>query len=357
MPSKHKSDSKEAGAAKPAKPAKEAKAPKPPKLSGYDQMVYRRCGRSGLLLPVVSLGCWHNFGDDDSEKARRKKVLFRAFDLGITHFDLANNYGPPPGTAETNVGKVVREMPRDELIVSSKAGYRMWAGPYGEWGSKKYLIASCDASLKRMKLDYFDIFYHHRPDPNTPLEETMAGLEQLVRSGKAIYAGVSNYSGEQTARAAGLLKQLSGGRVPLTIHQPRYNMLDRRIEPDLLPQVEAHGFGVIPFSPLAQGLLTGKYIDGVPKNSRAGRGNPFLKPEHVTPELVAKLKGLNAIAQKRGQSLAAMALSWILRDERITSALIGARTVEQVEANVEAARNTTFAKEELDEIDRILAGR
>lgn len=342
---------------KAAKRAAKKQSDKTPKLSGYDTMTYRRCGNSGLMLPVVSLGCWHNFGDDDSEKSQRKAVLYRAFELGITHFDLANNYGPPPGTAETNVGKVVREMPRDELIISSKAGYRMWPGPYGEWGSKKYLIASCDASLKRMKLDYFDIFYHHRPDPNTPLEESMAGLEQLVRSGKAIYAGVSNYPGEKAAAAAKLLLQLSNGRVPLTIHQPKYNMLHRNIEPDLLPAVDQHHFGVIPFSPLAQGLLTGKYIDGVPKNSRAGRGNPFLKPEHVTAELVTKLKALQAVAQKRGQSLAAMALSWILRDPRITSALIGARTVEQVEANVEAAKNTTFSPEELAEIDKILAGK
>jgi len=321
----------------------------------YDSMLYRRCGRSGLKLPTISLGCWHNFGAQaNHDEARR--MLHRAFDLGITHFDLANNYGPPPGSAEEFVGKVLSEdfkARRDELIISSKAGYLMWPGPYGEWGSRKYLLASLDQSLCRLKLDYVDIFYSHRPDPDTPLEETILALAQAVRAGKAIYAGLSNYRGEMTAAAAKLAREL---RLPLVIHQPRYSMLDRWVEPDLLPVTKREGLGVIAFCPLAKGLLTNRYFDGVPRDSRAAGTVGFLTTSQVTPEIVAKVKRLNTLAQHRSQSMAQMALAWVLRDEAVTSALIGASRVSQIEENVAALSNLEFSAGELTEIDGILAG-
>ncbi len=319
----------------------------------YDTMVYRRCGRSGLRLPAVSLGCWHNWGDgDDQDEARA--MLRRAFDLGITHFDLANNYGPPAGSAERNVGRILKADfadHRDELILSTKAGYYMWPGPYGEWGSRKYLVASLDQSLKRLGVDYVDIFYSHRPDPATPLEETIGALDHLVRQGKALYAGVSSYNGATTVAAARIAKDLG---TPITIHQPSYSLLNRWIEGDLLPHAEQYGMGVIAFCPLAQGLLTTKYFGGVPADSRAGKPTGFLRPEHVTDEAVAKAKRLNEIAARRGQSLAQMALAWCLRDERVTSALIGASRVKQIEENVAALDNLAFTEEELREIDGIV---
>lgn len=306
----------------------------------YDKMVYRRCGRSGLKLPAISLGAWQTFGGyRDTEIAR--ECLFRAFDLGITHFDLANNYGSPPGNAETTVGQIVKEMPRDELIISSKAGYGMWPGPYGDWGSKKYIVASCDQSLKRMGLEYFDIFYHHRPDNDTPLDETMGALDLLVKQGKALYVGVSSYSGAQFADAVETCRRHDWA--PITIHQPYYNLFGRGIEWDLLPQAARAGTGVIPFCPLAQGLLTDKYLGETPKNSRPGQQPP-------SPEVVERLRGLNAIAQERGQTLAQMALAWVLRLPAVTSALIGASSVEQVEQNVAALDNLEFSDDELTRI-------
>lgn len=319
----------------------------------YDTMVYRRCGRSGLRLPAVSLGCWHNWGDgDDQDEARA--MLRRAFDLGITHFDLANNYGPPAGSAERNVGRILKADfadHRDELILSTKAGYYMWPGPYGEWGSRKYLVASLDQSLKRLGVDYVDIFYSHRPDPATPPEETIGALDHLVRQGKALYAGVSSYNGATTVAAARIAQDLG---TPITIHQPSYSLLNRWIEGDLLPHAEQYGMGVIAFCPLAQGLLTTKYFGGVPADSRAGKPTGFLRPEHVTDEAVAKAKRLNEIAARRGQSLAQMALAWCLRDGRVTSALIGASRVKQIEENVAALDNLAFTEEELREIDGIV---
>ena len=318
-------------------------------------MVYRRCGRSGLKLPAISLGCWHNFGAQaNHDEARR--MLHRAFDLGITHFDLANNYGPPPGSAEEFVGRVFAEDfkdYRDELIISSKAGYRMWPGPYGEWGSRKYLLASLDQSLRRLKLDYVDIFYSHRPDPDTPLEETILALDQAVRAGKALYAGISSYSGAMTDAAMKLAREL---RLPLVIHQPRYSMLDRWVEPDLLPVTKREGLGVIAFCPLAQGLLTDRYLAGIPTDSRAASATGFLSANQVQPEIVAKVRQLTEIAQRRGQNMAQMALAWVLRDEAVTSALIGASRVSQIDENVAALNNLKFSAEELTEIDRILAG-
>jgi len=318
-------------------------------------MRYNRSGRSGLKLPAVSLGLWHNFGGVDSlENARA--MLRRAFDLGITHFDLANNYGPPPGSAEETFGHILKQdlAPyRDELIISTKAGYRMWPGPYGEWGSRKYLIASLDQSLRRMGLDYVDIFYSHRPDPETPLEETMAALDYAVRSGRALYAGISSYNPDFTRRAAALLRQLG---TPCLIHQPSYNMFNRWIEPELLSTLEAEGIGCIAFSPLAQGVLTGRYLAGIPADSRAGRPTGFLRPQHITDEKLAKVHRLNDIAQERGQTMAQLAVAWVLRHPGMTSALIGASRVSQIEEIVAALVNLAFSPEELAAIDAILAG-
>ena len=322
----------------------------------YDVMEYRRCGRSGLKLPAISLGAWETFGGYRGEDVARE-CLFRAFDLGITHFDLANNYGTPPGNAEIVVGKVIKEMPRDELIISSKAGWEMWDGPYGDWGSRKYLIASCDQSLKRMGVEYFDIFYHHRPDPATPLEETMAALDHLVRQGKALYAGVSSYSGAQFADAVRVCERM--GLSPITIHQPYYNMLGRTIEWDLLPQTEAAGTGVIVYCPLASGLLTDKYLGGdVPAESRAAEkwGKEWVE-RNLSAERRTMLQTLNEMAKGRGQTLAQMALAWILRLPGITSALTGSSNVRQVEENVAALKGPEFSKEELQKIDELTMPR
>ena len=320
----------------------------------YDTMVYRRCGRSGLKLPAISLGLWHNFGGVDVfENARA--ILLRAFDLGITHFDLANNYGPPAGSAEETLGRVlVKDLHpyRDELIISTKAGYKMWSGPYGEWGSRKYLIASLDQSLKRMGLDYVDIFYSHRPDPETPLEETMQALDYAVRSGRALYVGISNYNPEQTRRAAEILESLG---TPCLIHQPSYNMFNRWIEDGLLDVLEEKGMGAICFSPLAQGLLTDRYLGGtIPEDSRAAKPHGFLRPSHITEEKLAKVRKLRDIATARGQTMAQMAIAWILRHPVVTSALVGASRVSQIEDSAAAAQNLTFSAEELEAIERIL---
>jgi L-glyceraldehyde 3-phosphate reductase len=321
-----------------------------PAADRYDSMVYNRTGRSGLLLPAVSLGLWWNFGHDRPLDTSRA-VLRRAFDLGVTHFDLANNYGPPYGSAEENFGRLFRAdfTPyRDELVISTKAGYDMWPGPYGEWGSRKYLLASLDQSLKRMGLDYVDIFYSHRFDPDTPLEETMGALDSAVRQGKALYAGISSYSAEWTRKAYELLE---GMGTRLLIHQPSYSMLNRWIEPDLLDVLGELGVGTIVFSPLAQGLLTSKYLDGVPEGSRAAK--PYsLSREQLSDETLAKIRGLAEIAERRGQTLAQMALAWTLRDQRVTSTLIGASSVAQLEENVGALRRLDFSADELDEIDR-----
>jgi L-glyceraldehyde 3-phosphate reductase len=319
----------------------------------YDRMRYNRCGRSGLLLPAVSLGLWHNFGGVDPLE-RSRAIVRRAFDLGVTHFDLANNYGPPYGSAEETFGRLMRadlRPYRDELIVSTKAGYDMWPGPYGEWGSRKYLLASLDQSLARMGLDYVDIFYSHRPDPDTPLEETMGALDSAVRSGKALYAGISSYSAEQTREAAAILGDL-GTR--LLIHQPSYSMLNRWIEPDLLDALGDLGVGCIVFSPLAQGMLTDKYLDGIPEGSRASR-NDSLAPESITEEIVGRLRALNGIAAERGQSLAQMALAWTLRDSRVTTTLVGASSVAQLEQNLATLDRLDLSADEIDEIERALA--
>jgi len=317
----------------------------------YDgKMPYRRSGRSGLQLPTVSLGLWQNFGDE-SPLSTQRAILRRAFDLGVTHFDLANNYGPPFGSAEINFGRLFREdfLPyRDELVISTKAGYDMWPGPYGEWGSRKYLLASLDQSLKRMGVEYVDIFYSHRFDPDTPLEETMGALDTAVRSGKALYAGISSYSPERTTDAAAILRSLG---TPLLIHQPSYSMLNRWIEGGLLDVLEAEGAGCIAFSPLAQGLLTTKYLDGVPAGSRASR-NGSLSQDQLTDQTLAHVRALNGIAAERGQSLAQMAISWTLRDPRVTSALVGASSVAQLEENLAAAGKTAFAPEEIAAIDK-----
>lgn len=317
----------------------------------YDSIPYARCGRSGVLLPRISLGLWHNFGDADRFAVCRETLL-RAFDLGVTHFDLANNYGPPPGSAERNFGRILREdlAPyRDELIVSTKAGYLMWPGPYGEWGSRKNLLASLDQSLRRMGLDYVDIFYSHRPDPETPLEETLGALDHAVRSGKALYAGISNYPPEATRRAAAILKQLG---TPCLIHQARYNLLDRGFENGLTAVLEEEGIGAIVFSPLAQGQLTARYLNEIPADSRAARGG-FLKPDQVEANL-PKVRALEQIARERGQSLAGMALAWVLRFPAVTSALVGASSAAQLEENLKALRNLAFTPEELARIDRAL---
>jgi L-glyceraldehyde 3-phosphate reductase len=318
----------------------------------YDKMLYRRCGRSGLLLPAISLGAWETFGGYRGEEIARA-CLFRAFDLGITHFDLANNYGRPPGNAELIVGKILRQMPRDELIISTKAGYRMWPGPYGEWLSKKYLVASLDQSLKRLGLDYVDIFYAHRPDPETPLEETMAALDLIVKQGKALYVGVSNFSGADFEQAVQVTKQMN--LTPITIHQPRYNLFDRRPEYNLFDHTARNGVGVIPFSPLDQGKLTDKYLgQQVPSDSRAAQWwGKQEQGEVISTETLDKIQRLNQIAQARGQSLAQMALAWLLRLPAVTSALIGASKVEQIEDNVAALQNLDFSQEELDAIDAI----
>ncbi|PWI43871.1 L-glyceraldehyde 3-phosphate reductase [Streptomyces sp. ICBB 8177] len=316
----------------------------------YAGMEYRRTGRSGLKLPAVSLGLWHNFGDDRTLGSQRA-ILRRAFDLGVTHFDLANNYGPPYGSAESNFGTLLAQdfRPyRDELVISTKAGYDMWPGPYGEWGSRKYLLASLDQSLKRMGVDYVDIFYSHRFDPDTPLEETMGALASAVQQGKALYVGVSSYNAERTAQAARLLREMG---VPALIHQPSYSMINRWIEDDrLLDTLEAEGMGCICFAPLAQGMLTDKYLGGIPEGSRAAQGKS-LDPGLLTDEVVERLRGLNEIARRRGQSLAQLALSWVLRDERVTSALIGASSVAQLEANVAAVGAPPLTEDELREID------
>jgi L-glyceraldehyde 3-phosphate reductase len=320
----------------------------------YETMRYNRSGRSGLLLPAISLGLWHNFGGVDKFETGRA-MLLRAFDLGITHFDLANNYGPPPGSAEETFGKVLRQdlaRHRDELIISSKAGYRMWPGPYGEWGSRKYLIASLDQSLRRMGLNYLDIFYHHRPDPQTPLEESMSALDQIVRSGKALYVGISSYQPEQTRQAAQLLRELG---TPCVIHQPSYSMLNRWIEDGLLQTLEIEGIGCIVFSPLAQGLLTDRYLGGIPEDSRAAKSHGALKRERVSDETLAKVRRLNELAQGRGQTLAQMAIAWVLRHPQMTSALIGASRVAQIEDAVGALQNLAFSTEELQTIEQILA--
>ena len=328
---------------------------------------YRRCGRSGLLLPAVSLGCWHNFGDPGTDSGRHddeaslhenaRCMLFTAFDHGITHFDLANNYGPAPGAAERRVGRILKQdlaAHRDELIISTKAGYRMWPGPYGEWGSRKSLLASLDQSLRRLQLEYVDIFYSHRPDPDTPLEETLGALDQAVRSGKALYAGISSYGGEMTRAAARTCR--TAGLVRPVIHQPNYSMLDRWIEDELLEVTVAEGMGVIAFCPLAQGLLSAKYLAGIPADSRVRQTHGFLTEDQVTPELVAKLRRLNALAQARGQTLAQMALAWVLRDLRVTSALIGASRPGQIVENFQTAAQAVLSDEELRSIDAILAG-
>ena len=322
-----------------------------PAVERYDRMLYNRCGRSGLLLPAVSLGLWHNFGGERPLETSRA-IVRRAFDLGITHFDLANNYGPPYGSAEETFGRLLASdlRPyRDELVVSTKAGYDMWPGPYGEWGSRKYLLASLDQSLRRLGLDYVDIFYSHRLDPDTPLEETMGALDSAVRQGKALYVGISSYPAPETAEAARILRGLG---TPLLIHQPSYSMLNRWIEPDLLDTLEAEGVGCIGFSPLAQGLLSDKYLHGIPEGSRASRDSS-LSPDLLTDETMAKIRELNELAARRGQTLAQMALAWTLRDPRMTSTLVGVSSVEQLEANVAALDRLDFAPEELAEIDRV----
>jgi len=326
-----------------------------PNPKRYDNMPYRRCGKSGLMLPAVSLGLWHNFGAiDHLENARA--ILKLAFDHGITHFDLANNYGPPAGSAEENFGKIFKaefENHRDELIISTKAGWKMWEGPYGDWGSKKYLVASLDQSLKRMGLDYVDIFYHHRPDPATPLEETMGALDLIVRQGKALYVGISSYSPAETEAA---IEVLNGLGTPCLIHQPKYSMFDRWVEGGLLDVLGNNGVGCIPFSPLAQGLLTNKYLKGIPKDSRAAshRGNGAIEEDFITDEKIAKVNKLNELAVNRGQNLAQMALSWILKDDRITSVLIGVSKPEQLVDSLTCLNNIVFTNEELKKIDSIL---
>ncbi len=321
----------------------------------YQQMEYRRCGNSGLLLPAISLGLWHNFGHIDSlENARN--MLRVAFDSGITHFDLANNYGPPPGSAEENFGKIFKEdfsSYRDELIISSKAGWGMWPGPYGDWGSKKYLVASLDQSLKRMGLEYVDIFYHHRPDPTTPLEETMGTLDLMVRQGKALYVGISSYHPEEAAKAIELLKQLG---TPCLIHQPKYSMFERWVENGLLDLLGEKQVGCIPFSPLAQGMLTNKYLKGIPEGSRAAshRGNGAIEEEQVSDEKINKVRQLNVLAEERGQNLAQMALAWILKDKRISSVLIGVSRPEQITDSIRCLENYSFTSDELKRINNIL---
>lgn len=319
----------------------------------YQSMEYRRCGNSGLQLPAISLGLWHNFGDTTLFDNSRE-MLLRAFDLGITHFDLANNYGPPPGSAETNFGRVLQHdlLPyRDEMVISSKAGYTMWEGPYGDWGSKKYLVASLNQSLKRMGLDYVDVFYHHRPAPNTPLEETMGALDLIVRQGKALYVGLSNYPAETARQAIAILRDLG---TPCLIHQPKYSMFERWVEGGLLDVLQDEGVGSIAFSPLAGGLLTDRYLHGIPADSRAAHSQ-FLKPEAITEQKLGKIKQLNEMALARGQKLSQMALAWVLRGDRVTSVLIGASRISQIEDAVGMLENRHFSAEELSAIEKILA--
>lgn len=315
-------------------------------------MKYNRCGKSGLLLPAISLGLWHNFGSRDVFE-NAKKILYHAFDKGITHFDLANNYGPEPGSAEETLGKVLSQglkTHRDQMVISTKAGFDMWEGPYGNWGSRKYMIASLDQSLKRMGLDYVDIYYHHRPDPETPLEETMGALDQVVRQGKALYVGISNYKPEEAKKAFDILRDMG---TPCLIHQAKYSMMERWVEDGLLDLVGTEGVGLIAFSPLAQGLLSDRYLSGIPSGSRMTH-SVFLRPEHLTDEVMTKIKKLNDIAQQRGQTLAQMALAWLLKDQRLTSVLVGASSVEQLDVNIECLDNTSFSSDELAEIERIL---
>ncbi|AUX11133.1 L-glyceraldehyde 3-phosphate reductase [Latilactobacillus sakei] len=323
------------------------------KRTRYDDMIYRRVGHSGLKLPAISLGLWHNFGETD-KVATQKEIIFGAFDMGITHFDLANNYGPPAGSAEENFGRILHsdlKQYRDEMIISSKAGYYMWPGPYGEWGSKKNLIASCDQSLQRMQLDYVDIFYSHRPDPETPIEETARALDLLVHQGKALYIGISNYSAEQTKAITKIFRELG---TPFIIHQPRYNMLDRWIEDGLTDVLAEEGLGAITFSPLAQGMLTNRYLNGIPADSRAARpDSPFLSPEKVD-QTISTVQELNKIAQQRGQSLAEMALAWNLQQPTVASVLVGASRLSQLQDSVHALDNLTFAPEELAAIQKVL---
>jgi L-glyceraldehyde 3-phosphate reductase len=327
-----------------------------PSESRYKNFEYVRCGKSGLKLPAVSLGLWHNFGGVDVFENCRK-MIHRAFDLGITHFDLANNYGPPYGSAEETFGHILKKdlrSYRDELVISTKAGWDMWPGPYGNFGSKKYLIASLDQSLKRMGLEYVDIFYHHRPDPGTPIEETMNALYHIVRNGKALYVGISQYKPEDTKIAANILKELG---IHLLIHQPKYSMFERWVEDGLLDVLEEEGIGSIVFSPLAQGLLTDRYLNGIPEDSRAGKKGTFLKRENITGEVIQKVKKLNKLAEKRGQSLAQMAIAWVLRKPAVTSALIGASKVSQIEDAVGSLKNLKFTDEELKAVDKILTGK
>jgi L-glyceraldehyde 3-phosphate reductase len=324
-----------------------------PTSKRYAAMKYNRCGKSGLLLPAISLGLWHNFGHVDNPETYRT-IMHAAFDAGITHFDLANNYGPPPGSAEENFGRILKQdfqNYRDEMIISTKAGYLMWPGPYGDFGSRKYLLSSLDQSLKRMGLDYVDIFYHHRPDPDTPLEETMMALDQAVRSGKALYAGISNYPARQTKAAAGILKSLG---TPCLIHQPKYSMMVREPEKDLLDILDDEGIGCIAFSPLAQGLLTSKYMDGIPEDLRAAKSHGFLQKQSIPPDLLEKISSLNSLATERKQSLAQMALAWLLKDTSVTSVLVGASSVKQLTDNLGALQNTEFNTDELNKMDEIL---
>ena len=316
-------------------------------------MKYNRCGRSGLKLPAVSLGLWHNFGGVDVFENFRQ-IIHTAFDQGVTHFDLANNYGPPPGSAEENFGKILKkdfQHHRDELIISSKAGYYMWDGPYGDWGSKKYLISSLDQSLKRMGIEYVDVFYHHRPDPETPLEETMTALDLIVRQGKALYVGVSNYRTDEAAKAFKILRQLG---TPCVIHQPKYSMFERWVEDGLLDLLEKEGVGCIPFSPLAQGMLTDKYLKGIPEGSRAAKLHGFLKEKDITESRLNQIRSLNDIAMQRGQSLAQMALAWLLKDDRITSVLIGASSSEQLRDSLKCLNNIKFSLDEISRIEKVL---
>lgn len=325
-----------------------------PAENRYERIPYNRCGNSGLLLPAISLGLWHNFGSVDVFDNGRAMIR-QAFDRGVTHFDLANNYGPVPGSAEENFGIVLKkDFPgylRDELIISTKAGYRMWPGPYGEWGSRKYLVSSLDQSLQRMGISYVDIFYSHRPDPNTPIEETMMALDHIVRSGKALYAGISSYSADETKKAVEVLSKLG---TPCLIHQPKYSMFERWVEKGLLDVLETNGIGCIPFSPLAQGLLTNKYLKGIPADSRAAKTSGHLQTEEVTPERIEKVKKLNELALQRNQSLAQMAIAWLLKDKRITTVLIGASSVNQLNDNLDALNNLSFTKDELESIEKIL---
>jgi len=319
----------------------------------YDKMTYSRCGKSGLLLPKISLGLWHNFADVDVYENSKDMVL-RAFDLGITHFDLANNYGPPPGSAEQTFGKILKQelhAYRDQMVITSKAGYLMWPGPYGEWGSRKYLISSCDQSLKRLGLDYVDVFYSHRPDPDTPLEETMMALDHIVRSGKALYAGISNYDPVQSQKAFDILKSLG---TPCLVHQPSYSMFNRWVEDGLLDVLEKNGVGSVVFSPLFQGLLTDKYLNGIPEDSRAAKSHGFLQSSQITSDKIEKVKALNEIAKERGQKMSQLALSWVLRDDRVTSVIIGASKISQIEDAVGILDKLDFTSDELNRIKNIL---